>query len=138
MQRRRTIRLRPLPRTDQPRRKFEGINRPILPRPRTTDALPPCLGAAVKQLPGPARGDGIPAMDGTKQCATDCRIGIRVAAAHDAVHHPLFQVRRMDQLSDGVPERNQDPALLVHVVRRRCLRCEFDSAAHRLVHVPFP
>ena len=69
--------------------------------------------AAVQQAFGPLGGNRVPAVHSAKKRPTDGRVGVGVSATHGGVHYGFLQIWGMEKLPQGIPESDQDPALLL-------------------------
>lgn len=76
--------------------------------------------AAVQHAFAPLVGNRASTPHSAKKRATDSSVGVGVSFAHDGVNDGFFLVRGMQKLPQGVPESDQDPALLVDVIRGWC------------------
>ena len=78
--------------------------------------------AAVQQAVGPLGRNREPTVYSAKKRPTDGCVGVGVSTSPDGVHHGFLQGGSMEELPQGIPECDQDPALLANVIRWWCVR----------------
>ncbi len=89
-------------RRNQPLSQLQSVHGTETPRSRSPYARLSSLRTTPQNLLNPLGGNGIPAVHSAEECACNSGIRICVPAAHDGIHHRLFQVPSMEKLPQRV------------------------------------